>query len=127
MASARPIAILEGGYESVNNPETILRSLTSAARSLAQACPSLRLITFCATDTDNVFAQFAPREYRVGKMRPLVKRIDELDGEPIRFWPHEEAMRPAGAYQGNCSKAWGYLGWVKLELDPGYEDEYGPW
>jgi hypothetical protein len=82
---------------------SIIDMLTIAAQHLAEACPSLRLISFCV-DKIGICAQYAPLADHTEDMEPLDKPSDELDGKPIRFWlpPKEIEVLPE-RYQGHCA------------------------
>jgi hypothetical protein len=95
----------------VNHPQdsqvrVVSRTLTHAARGLARACPSLRLITFC-TD-HSVDTQYSPRTHEVEHMVPLTEVADALDGRRIRFWlPPNEMLLEGERYHGPCTKDYG--------------------
>jgi hypothetical protein len=79
-------------------------NLTKAAKELARACPSLRLISFCV-EFRGIYAQYAPQDSQNEYMEPVSEFIEELDGRPIRFWlPSEEPHVAAERYQGCCSR-----------------------
>jgi hypothetical protein len=82
---------------------TANENLTVAARLLAAACPSLRLITFCM-EGYGICLQYAPLADDIEEMEPLDEVSDELDGKPIRFWlPPQEMEVVPGRHRGYCA------------------------
>jgi hypothetical protein len=96
LASAIPISLMN------SNHERSIDRITEAARGLAQACPSLRLMSFCVF-RHGVYAQYAPLTGCTKPLEPLDKPSDELDGRPIRFWLSAEETEVASQQFNDCS------------------------